>query len=740
MNPESQHQGASSVLFVFFYQSPGDTFRFPGLFACCCGELKNRGVSGHVVEVCLDVQNREASDAAMAEFAAMLADLAPAVIVLEDVFEPEVFEIVRRHSNAQVVSTQPSGVFPEGAVDVSVDFFATNPAVLVDVVQRIVKSQSLAGLPNVATAEGFRSTETVKCGLPPLFVAEPDYDFIRLPVAASRPSDRLSVYVNPGCPWSSDVQENPLFAGVDLSNPGISRKGCSFCHQDGEYRGLDATGTVNRIIFELECWRRRWPDCREIVIWDESPWRFLPGLVEEVGSRRLGPLVICFHARADHLVRQAGRIEEACQVATRHSSAGVSLALTLVGFENYSQAELSRMNKGMSPSVLTEAASVCRRIADEWPDVFEYDRFKTSSFILFTPWTTAADLIANTEGFNRDNILEFSTGMGLTKLRLYPNLPIYHLAVRDGLTTRAGYDRFMNSARRFGYASDYPWRFKDERIEYVYRVYEALYPLVERNEQVDLLEWCLNAVFSASADQMDARVAPEELSALFVRLKQALAHMNGSSVVQQAGQPVARQSGHSRTLELVLSGPGLSRPGNLPDMLCDPSPSRLAVRIARYGSGADLIHVIGREPTMSPVFLRAVYLARQSGIPKAVVRTDGIVFSDPSAMARAIRAGLTDIEMRIFGFDRSSWLHPVSGQGAFDRSMEAAAMIGASSSVINGRALVQLGPVPPDRIPDVRKLVLDSGLPRISWESPIIYLPFSGLKQFVTTVEEYQDN
>jgi hypothetical protein len=123
-----------------------------------------------------------------------------------------------------------------------------------------------------------------------------------------------------------------------------------------------------------------------------------------------------------------------------------------------------------------------------------------------------------------------------------------------------------------------------------------------------------------------------------------------------------------------------------------------------------------------------------------VVRTDGIVFSDPSAMARAIRAGLTDIEMRVFGFDRSSWLHPVSGQGAFDRSMEAAAMIGASSSVINGRALVQLGPVPPDRIPDVRKLVLDSGLPRISWESPIIYLPFSGLKQFVTTVEEYQDN
>ena len=721
------------AVFVFPYPSRDATFRFPAIFACCSGELKSRGIPAAVVELYLDVDNPASSRDALDDLAGFLRLQDPRVVILSDVFEPALFNTVREACQAAVVCTDGLSAGPSGTVDFGLERYETNPAPLVPLVEALVRGDAVDGIPNVRAAADVRDPEIIPCGEVPMFLAPPDYNFVQIPGDAPRPSRRLSVYVNPGCPWSRSVLDNPVFSGADLTSPGLALRGCSFCIQDGRYSGLDAETTVERIVLELECWTRLYPDCREVVLWDESPWRFLPLLVEKVASSAKGPIAVCFHARADDLVRHSGTIESACASARRFPDSGVTLAVTLIGFENYSAAELARMNKGSTPDDVRAAAGTCRRIADKWPDVFEFDRFKASSFILFTPWTTRSDLEENIRGFNNDDILEFSTGMGLTKLRLYPGLPIFRLAERDGLVSEGNFDADLRSSRRFGYSTDVPWRFADPDVEKVYRLYLALYPLVDRHEQVDLLDWVVRAVFDGGAGMMPAG----EVATLMGRLRVAVAALNGRGGACGPSRTDGATDERSGTLEVTLSGGGVPCPGRKPDMTRDPSPGRLAVRISRYGATAAMIHVIGREPGRSPVMLRAVYLARQSGIPRAAVRTDGTVFADPAMLARAIKAGVTDIEFRIFGPGPEDWAAVTGDPAAFETFRRAASLVGASSSVVRSRALVELGLVKPASIPGVVAMVRESGLGGISWEAPVACLPATGLADFVESLEAF---
>ncbi len=727
------------AVFVFPYPSTGETFRFPAIFACCSGELKSRGIDSVVVELFLAVGDQTATSAALTELSAWLSCSRPRAVFLSDVFEPGVFAAVRSGVPDAVVVCTDRIEPPPGAVDYVIDRFETNPVTLVSLAAAIVRGSGIEGIPNVRPCKG-AARDTVACAGVPMFLAPPDYRFVPIPAVAGRPSHRLSVYVNPGCPWSGSVARNPEFAGADLSDPGLALRGCSFCMQDGRYSGLDAVAAVDRIALELECWLDIHPWCRDMVLWDESPWRFLPTLVDRIASTAKSPLAICFHARTDDMVARADTIREACAAARRHPDSGVTLAVTLIGFENYSAAELARMNKGATPADASAAIAACRRIADEFPEVFEFDRFKASSFILFSPWTTRADLQANIDGFVRDNILEFSTGMGLTRLRLYPGLPILALAARDGLLDNDAPGDQASSPGRFGYSTDVPWRFADPQVDRVYRLYAALYPIVERHDQVDLLDWVVKSVFSGDAARFDEVV----IRGLFERLRAAVSALNGngrlhSPASRSAGRssPYPPPGGRSGTLEVTLSGAGVPGPGRMPDLSCDPSPGRLAVRIARYGAAVSMLQVIGREPGRSPVFLRAVYLARQSGIPGAAVRTDGTVFREPLMLARAIKAGITDIEFRVFGTDAGSWQAVTGNPDGFADFRAAAALVGASSSVVTSRALVELGLVIPAAIPQVLEVIASSGLDGVSWEAPLAYLPHNGLDAFVDSLESF---
>jgi len=728
------------VVFLFFYPSRGDTFRFPALSACCSGEVIARGLRSRVVEVQLDIDSPAETDLALKLLSDFLRAQSPKVVVCEEVPFPGVFDVIRKACDASIVYPFEADPASAHLIDFKVFNFQSNPAPLVELVTRLANGREPDGIPNVSVHGRPPATLDAECGRPPLFLADPDYDFVSIPACARQASRRLSVYVNPGCPWSADVADNPHYSGVTFAIDGVARRGCSFCFQDGRYSGLDAEATVTRILLELVRWLGLHPECREVVLWDESPWRFLGLLVERLASSGMGPMAVCFHARCDHLVRQVATITDACLRARQFADSGISLVLTLVGFENYSAPELERMNKGYGPPILSQAAAVCRSIADQYPDVFEYDRYRASSFILFTPWTLVSDLRANIDGFRRDGIEEFSTGMGLSRLRLYPNLPITALADSDGLARERATGDAENLAGMFGYSFDIPWRFRDGRVEQVFRLYRALYPLVERRWQVDLLEWCVNAVVSGDSRLFD----PPSAASVFLRLNAALAALNSrgrgtarkpESVVAAGATDPRAESMRTGTLELILTGRGVPDGRNLPDTALDPSPARLAVKISRAADAVSRLHVLGREPTLSPIFLRAVYLARQAGVPGASVRTDGLVFSQPAALARAIKAGLTDIEIRVFGTSDEDWRRATGGRGGIDAFLAAASLVASSSAAIGGRALVQIGTVNPDSIPQVVSMLDSVGLRQVSFEAPVSCLPVSGLESFVREIE-----
>lgn len=736
------------AVFVFSYPSRADTFRFPAIFACCSGEMKARGFNTLVAELFLDEADG-LSAAALSSFCDMIALASPSVVVLSDVFEPAVVDAIRGVFDGELVCTDQRDPEPEGPIDWVVERFETNPLPLVELVTALVRGLPVDGIPNVRAASAISPTRLEPCATVPMFTAVPDYGFLAFPPGTRRPSERLSVYVNPGCPWASSVASNPAYEGADLVGPELSLRGCGFCLQDGRYSGLDAGATVDRVLFELRAWVGIHPECKEVVIWDESPWRFLPLLVERIADELNVPLAVCFHSRVDDLLRHSATIEKACAAARRKADSGVTLAVTLIGFENYSNAELARMNKGVTDVELSAAAAECRRIADAWPDVFEFDRFQTSSFILFTPWTSASDLRENVAGFRRDGILDFATGMGLTKLRLYPGLPIFRLALRDGLVSHAPLASGMDSARRFGYSTDVPFRFRTPSVEHVYRLNAVLFPMVERNEQVDLLDWVVRSVFEGDA----ADASPDEFAALFMRLKRVLDSLNSvyrSVEPQHEAASVRRSDGNEldtgranaerRTLEIVLSGHGVPGAQTQPDLRLDPSPGRLAVRIARHGACASMVHVIGREPCVSPVFLRSVYLSRQSGIPRAAVRTCGFVFAEPALVAKAIKAGLTDIEFRFFGLEADAWSSVTGNTDGYRLFEKAAGLVGASRSLIRSRALIELGLVAPHLAGNAARMAMDSGLSGVSWEAPPAYLPVRGLATFVGELEAFLDS
>lgn len=724
----------ADAVFLFMYPSSGDTFHFPALSAYCSGELNARGFKSRVVEVCLDTASPDRTARALSETADIIRLMAPLVVIPEEAFMPEIFSTIRGACPAHTKIVYPH--FPDQAgaqfVDFVVERFETNPGPLIELVASLCGGIEPVGIPNVHAPDGRLVPVVEPCAKQPMVTAEPDYNFIRVPADWSPASGRLSVYVNPGCPWAVDVARNPAYRDVDLSGPGMARHGCSFCLQDGCYSGLDASATVDRVIYELGVWRRFNPDCDEIVLWDESPWRFLVPLLDRLSADEAGPLKVCIHARCDHIVRQADVIRHACGRARANPDSGLSLVMALIGFENYSQSELDRMNKGYRSSDLSEAVETCRKIADEYPEVFEFDRFQASSFILFTPWTTMADLRENISGFRRDCIVDFSTGMGLTKLRLYDGLPILGLAQKDGLVAAGAFDEQMNASRRFGYTQDVPWVFSDSRIEQVYRLHDALYPIVERSQQVDLLEWCVDAVEQGVDDIADIGSVRD----LFVRLRTVVERMNGGP--ERVGKNGGGWScGRSGTLEVFLTGRGVPDGRRRPDIGCDPSPGRLAVRISRAASRVERIHVLGREPSLSPIFLRAVYLARQAGVLNATVRTDGLVFADPAAMARAIKAGVTDIEIRIFGKCDDDWRRATNGRGDLAAFRRAAEMVAGSKAAVRGRALVELGLVQPDDIPEVMEIIRAVGLSNVSWEAPVSCLPVAGLADFVRALESW---
>jgi hypothetical protein len=323
-------------------------------------------------------------------------------------------------------------------------------------------------------------------------VAEPDYSCELVGELARRVRPLVVVVGGPTCFYRAPLAANPAFAEVDL---GRAHRpiGCSFCGEPGvprypyrtdavtlalrQIRGAAATLPADRwsgdFLFNGSAAFLRIRRLCEALLGDARPSPSAERAAD--GSRRadgapLPPLSLWFYCRLDELRRRASAIEA---LLPRLAAAGHSLHLFAMGVENFSPAENERFNKGLATTDIEEALAHLRRFEAEWPQTFHFSAHGGLSFILFTPWTTLADLRANLSAALRFGF-EDRPFFFASRLQLFERRAVTLLAERDGLLA-PGFEDPAFAAYDSGCITapgqvELPWRFRDPTVAAVYAV------------------------------------------------------------------------------------------------------------------------------------------------------------------------------------------------------------------------------------------------------------------------------
>jgi hypothetical protein len=365
---------------------------------------------------------------------------------------------------------------------------------------RLRGEHDLEGAPSDAVCHG-EPSEVVAlvaalAGRPPVTESLPRYAPNLRPVYAS-PEARprflsFPITGNMGCPYQADARENPLYAGTRM--PAGMGRGCSFCTTGNHYEHRPKDQALDWALVQLRYVRQSAPEIQSLVLRDQNPFYYLTELVEAAESERLGPFTLLIESRADWWLQNAARFGRALASARRSS---ITLAPFLVGVESFSQAELDRFNKGMSAQTNIQFLETLRRWHADYAPAMDLSH-AAFGFILFTPWTTLADLRTNLEGIRRTRMHELRGHLLLSRVRLYPDTALYYLAERDGLLQDDYARPEDDQSARYGYLPARPWRFQDPRVARVAELGAAMIQRHGGRDEDTLLETLLTLAENAA--------------------------------------------------------------------------------------------------------------------------------------------------------------------------------------------------------------------------------------------------
>ncbi|UQA60200.1 radical SAM protein [Polyangium aurulentum] len=297
---------------------------------------------------------------------------------------------------------------------------------------------------------------------------------------------------NVGCPYQADARTNPLFEGARI--PEGRGRGCAFCTTGNHYEHKPKDEALDWALTQLRYLRANAPEIGALVLRDQNPFYYLTELVEAAEREKLGPFTLLLESRADWFLQNAGRFTRALASAQRSS---IVLAPFLVGVESFSQAELDRFNKGTSAETNVRFLEALRRWNADYAPAMDLSH-AAFGFILFTPWTTLADLRTNLDAIRKTGMHELRGHLLLSRARLYPDTALYWLAERDGLLADAYARPEDDASARYGYLPARPFRFQDGRAG---RVAELAGEAIARHggrDEPALLETLLALVGSAA--------------------------------------------------------------------------------------------------------------------------------------------------------------------------------------------------------------------------------------------------
>lgn len=299
----------------------------------------------------------------------------------------------------------------------------------------------------------------------------PDYSAVMANKAALSAKPQITIVSGALCAYRRTLADNPFFDSVDLG--GEEHRGCSFC---ACATSPPVTAPQTRILPLIERQLRRilrtagrtGRNKGRYEFFDiRAFWRF-DELFALVLSLKMPPSIFLFNPRIDDVIRQRARIE---RVLPALAKAGHEVRMLSMGVENFSERENTRFNKRISLKQVDEFLALTKEWGAAYPGVFR--PFKAGhaavelGFILFTPWTTLADIRVNLEaaaarGFPVRGYWLYSI------LLIEPATPIHRLAEAEGgVLTREFQDpgQFYGLFKNEGELNEVrPWRFKDAAV------------------------------------------------------------------------------------------------------------------------------------------------------------------------------------------------------------------------------------------------------------------------------------
>lgn len=314
---------------------------------------------------------------------------------------------------------------------------------------------------------------------------------------AARRHDRNNVCIitSRGCGHLKPASSNPFFEGVHLPEglPG----GCSFCffRTEVEESGPDSdadccvvsgvpAGQFTRvrrspppptpiewISLQIGAIARdlgpdRLPNA--IVFSDiERPQILTAAVAAKLATGIMGDVRLLIGIRVDRLLS----LEQFLRQLLTSEEAGVPpLQVYSCGIESFSREELGRMNKGTTPLMNLRGVNLLKEMELGFPGRFYYSGYMGLSFLLFTPWTTLADLHLNIRLIQHMELEDEVGNLFMSRLRLHRGLPITYLAEHDGATVEREEDDVLILNRRKFFPPEKAWRHLDTRVRPVSRI------------------------------------------------------------------------------------------------------------------------------------------------------------------------------------------------------------------------------------------------------------------------------
>jgi hypothetical protein len=537
------------------------------------------------------------------------------------------------------------------------------------------------------------------------------------------------------CSYKSSISDNPFFAEIAGEPEFAVHKGCAYCFnsmspamRSVEVLDARAPEAAGAILDEVRLRRATLPGLKTIWI------PFAEVLFEAVGGAldrsQDDPvwrgLTLAMQCRPDVVVQRRKDIEA---LAAKAHDAGTVLKIAVVGYENFSPAEIQVLNRGVTPDDLAAAAAILggwQREPILGLDVRDY----VPSFILFTPWTTLEDLELNLREIDRNGL----TNANVERLRLGRATPLYEMARRQGLTSS---EPVRLAVHPNGYFSEAAIRFKDPRVESACEGFDRLKPLafeaqapllaaivdaVRRSPDPSTIDWAaIEATWErikTLANENPHRSRPDGGPSIDVRrVREVLARNGIAPSVKPSDLPT--RSSPARSARPATEGQIRLAVGAPCNNGCEP-----CVWARRLSFGPEVssplppvagkrVLLAGREPTMREGLPELVRELRGAGAGRVEIHTNGRRFLYPRFVRALDVAGLDSVVVKLFGPNAAAWDAHTREPGSFAQTVEGMAVLAQVAPGITLGGMIFSGRDEGSRLGEMIDFTRSLGLARV---------------------------